>query len=115
MQSASDLEHLGICLHQRLIAGDLTVSAEIAELYLPIITSRLERVFPHLDDVHLVDTAAEDAILNYIARPTQYKPEKLGLEAYLVMSARWDLVNLINSQKKDFLIFYIHEIFADFI
>jgi hypothetical protein len=104
MRFVYDMEDPGLNLHQRLVAGDVTASAELAELFLPIITDRLARIFPQLDDVHMVDTAVEDALLNYIERPTQYKPEKLGLESYLVMSAKWDLVNLLDLQKKDFLI-----------
>jgi hypothetical protein len=104
MRFVYDMEDPGLNLHQRLVAGDVTASAELAELFLPIITDRLARIFPQLDDVHMVDTAVEDALLNYIERPTQYNPEKLGLENYLVMSAKWDLVNLLDLQKKDFLI-----------
>jgi hypothetical protein len=104
MHSANEMEDPGLSLHQRLVAGDLTASAELAELYLPIVTDRLERIFPHVDDAHLVDTAVEDAILNYIERPSQYNPEKLKLESYLVMSAKWDLINLLASQKKDLLV-----------
>jgi len=88
MCSANEMDDPGLNLHQRLVAGDLTASAELAELFLPIITDRLARIFPQLDDVCMVDTAVEDALLNYIERPTQYKPEKLRLESYLVMSAK---------------------------
>lgn len=104
MYSAHEMEDPGFSLHQRLVAGDLTASAELAELYLPIVTDRLERIFPHIDDTHLLDTAVEDAILNYIERPSQYNPEKLKLESYLVMSAKWDLINVLVSQKKDILV-----------
>ena len=104
MSSANKMDDPGLSLHQRLIAGDVTASAELAEFFLPIITDRLVRIFPQLDDVHMVDTAVEDALLNYIERPTQYKPEKLRLESYLVMSAKWDLVNLLDLQKKDYFI-----------
>lgn len=104
MHSAHEREDPGLSLHQRLVAGDLTASAELAELYLPIVTDRLERIFLHVDDAHLLDTAVEDAILNYIERPSQYNPEKLKLESYLVMSAKWDLINELASQKKDLLV-----------
>jgi hypothetical protein len=104
MHSAHEREDPGLSLHQRLVAGDLTASAELAELYLPILTDRLERIFPHVDDAHSLDTAVEDAILNYIEKPSQYNPEKLKLESYLVMSAKWDLINILASQKKDFFV-----------
>lgn len=104
MHSDDELEDPSFSLHHRLTAGDLTASAEIAELYLPIVTDRLVRIFPHVDDAHLLDTAVEDAILNYIEKPSQYNTEKLKLESYLVMSAKWDLINLLASQKTDSLV-----------
>jgi hypothetical protein len=104
MYSANELKDPGFSLHHRLIAGDLTASAEIAELYLPIVTDRLVRIFPHVDDAHLLDTAVEDAILNYIEKPSQYNTEKLKLESYMVMSAKWDLINLLALQKTDSLV-----------
>ncbi len=101
MQPDGDLAEVWSVLHQRLLEGDLTVSAEIADTFLPRVTRRLERIFPQLDDARMVDNAAEDAILNYLQRPAQYKPEKLNLESYLVMSARWDLINSLKKERKE--------------
>jgi hypothetical protein len=99
--SCSDpLEEAGKALHQRLLNGDVTAPAEIAELFMPVIIGKLHRGYPALDDPHLVDTAVEDALMNYFARPEQYDPAKLSLAGYLRMSANGDLLNLLKRAKK---------------
>ena len=90
----------GIALHQRLISGDRTVSAEIAELYLPILTNRLSKRFPATDGIHIIDTAVIDAILSYLQRPEQYRPEGMNLENYLFKSAWGDLLNALDSENR---------------
>jgi RNA polymerase sigma-70 factor (ECF subfamily) len=101
MHATDDTKEQGYQLHKRLIAGEITAPAEVAEFLLPIVTNRLSRVFPYLDDAHLVDTAVEDAILNYIEKPNKYQPERLSLESYMVMSAKRDLLNLLSQKKSD--------------
>ena len=99
--STSDpLDTAGNTLHQRLLRGDITATAEIAELYMPIIIYRLSRRYPNLDDPHLIDIAVEDALVNYFGRPEQYDPAKLGLAGYLRMSANGDLLNLLKEDEK---------------
>ncbi len=87
-------------LHQRLLAGDLTASAEIAEAYLFEIVENLRRKYPNLDDPHLIDTAVEDAFINYFNRPEQYNPQKSNLKKYLEMSAHGDLLNLLKREQR---------------
>ena len=82
-------------LHRRLLSGDLTASAEIAELLLPLIVHTLQGRYPRLHDPHLAETAADDAVLSYLRRPEQFDPSQLPLDRYLVMSARGDLLNLL--------------------
>lgn len=92
---------LGHDLHQRMLDGDVTAPARIAELFMPVVTRKLRRKYPNMNDPHLVDTAVEDAILNYFARPEQYNPVKLGLLGYLRMSAEGDLRNLLQGEEKE--------------
>ena len=93
------LEAAGRALHQHLLDGDVTATAEIAELFMPIIIGKLRRGYPSLDDPHLIDTAVEDALMNYFARPEQYDPARLSLAGYLRMSANGDLLNLLKREK----------------
>lgn len=89
-----------VALHQRLLAGDLTASAEIAETYLPRLIHYMGTHFPRIDP-HLVETATDDALMSYLQRPEQYDPGKLSLERYLRMSARCDLYNLLTESKRE--------------
>jgi hypothetical protein len=90
----------GLSLHDRLLAGELIASAQIAEKYLAGIVQYLQRKHPNLPDPHLAETAAIDAMLNYLGRPQQYNPAKASLEQYLRLSARGDLRNLIEQQRR---------------
>ncbi len=105
-----DTGQLDIRLHQRMLSGDVTVFAEIAEVALPLLTHRLSMKFPDLDDPHMVDTAVVTALLIYQKTPTQYNPNKLRLDQYLYMSARGDLLNFIKKQKKDMALVPLLEI-----
>jgi len=94
------LEQLGRVLHERVLDGDVTASAEVAEVLMPLTISRLRRSYHSLYDPHLVDTAVEDALMNYFSRPQQYDPAKSSLASYLYMSARGDLLNLLERDKR---------------
>ncbi len=86
-------------LHESLLAGDVTAPAEIAEAYLPPLIEYMRTRFPSVDPA-LVETAADDAILSYLQRPQQYDPEKMSLDRYLRMSARYDLRNQIETRRR---------------
>lgn len=87
-------------LHERLLAGDLTAPAEIADLYLSPLVHFLEYKLPVWADPHLAETAAIDAIINYLYSPQQYNPTKADLHQYLRMAAHGDLLNLIEQQSR---------------
>lgn len=95
------LKDVGYPLHQRLLDGDLTATAEIAESFMRPLYAKLYRRYPKLDDPHLIETAVEDALLNYFGRPQQYDPGRLNLFSYLRMSAEGDLRNLLSKHRKD--------------
>jgi hypothetical protein len=94
------LKAMGRVLHQRLLDGDITAAAEIAELFMPVVIDKLGRGYPSLDDPHLIDTAVEEALVSYFERPEQYDPAKLDLAGYLRMSADGDLRNLLKKEKR---------------
>lgn len=84
-----------LALHIKIMAGDVTASAELAELLLPVLTERLSKKHPTVFDPDLVDTAVTDALLNYLKDPSSYKPQKSSLIGYLFMSANGDLINYL--------------------
>ena len=97
-------------LHQRMLSGDVTAFAEIAEACLPTLTGRLTKKIPNLDDPNLVDSAVVDALMSYQKNPSQFDPNKLRLDQYLYMSARGDLLNLLEKHKKDKVLLSLTEI-----
>ena len=57
-------------LHGRLLDGDPTASAEIAELVLGPLTEGFKRAFPRVEETLITD-AVEDAILSYLKMPSR--------------------------------------------
>lgn len=97
--SADDVERrLGEELHNRLRAGDLTASEEIARLFFPRLVTLLRRSRLAAGNADLADTACADAMLSYLRRPEQFKPESLSLFSYLKMAAFGDLGNAVTSR-----------------
>lgn len=86
-------------LRDRLLAGDATVSNDVAYAYLDDLTDWLTYRYPreHPNDC---STAAQDAILEFIRRPTTYDPERQSLKTYLRMSADGDMKNLLRAEHR---------------
>ncbi len=97
-----DPDDAGPSLHDRLLAGDPTAFAQIAERYLSPLVARLRRKFP-ASDPDLIDHAVMDALLNYRDRPTQFDPTRRTLGGYLLMSARGDLLNSLHETRTNFV------------
>jgi hypothetical protein len=96
-----NLKIIGEVLHKRLLDKvDNQVSAEIAELFFPLLISALKASFRHLPDQHLIETAAEDTLLNYLNTPHIFTPSKGSLIGYLYLDAYWNLKNLAKKEKK---------------
>jgi RNA polymerase sigma-70 factor (ECF subfamily) len=87
-------------IHARLVAGDPTAPACLADAYLIPLVAQLETAYPHLQDEHLLDDAAVDALFNYAQRPGSFDPAKMDLFRYLLMSARGDLNNALDKEKR---------------
>jgi hypothetical protein len=88
-------------LHQRLLAHDPTSSADLAVAYLNLLIAWLAELAPKVPP-DLRSEAAEDALLALIRNPQSYSAQKQTLEAYLRMSARGDLLNLLRKERKHF-------------
>jgi RNA polymerase sigma-70 factor, ECF subfamily len=98
MPSKNETTDDSLHLHVKLISGDPTASTQIAEKHLPRLIMDLKRKFPQVED-HAVETAAEDALMNYLLHPNRFDPSRLPLHNYLRMSARGDLLNVLRRHK----------------
>ncbi|HYP25165.1 MAG TPA: hypothetical protein VE262_00480 [Blastocatellia bacterium] len=100
MSSQVNLRQLGERLHQRLLPGSsLTVTSEIAELFLPKLIKSLASEFKDVGDPHLVDMASADALMYYFEHPAKFDPSRSGLFTYLRLLARSRLLNSLGQQK----------------
>jgi RNA polymerase sigma-70 factor (ECF subfamily) len=89
----------GLALHLRLCDQDPTAPADVCGAYLGPVLAWLEGRSRH-PDPHLLQTAAEDALLAYVQRPQAFDPARLGLGAYLRMAAHRDLLNLLAKERR---------------
>lgn len=90
-------------IHNRILQGDPTAPAELAEQALPLVQSHLNRCPLDVKDSDLIDNAAIDALMAYIKNPASFKQDKRRLLGYLNMSAEGDLRNSLakaNRQRK---------------
>lgn len=86
-------------LHQRLLAEDPTAPNDLAEAYLEPLVAWLAKTDPRVPPEARIE-AAEDALLALIRNPRSYSAERQALEAYLRMSARGDLRNLLKKERR---------------
>jgi RNA polymerase sigma-70 factor, ECF subfamily len=100
MSNLDDINELGLQLHMQILAGDLLASSKIAELFLPLLSRGLHRKYHSLPDSQLAAAAAADAIMQYLANPPKFDPERGKLFSYLWMSAQGDLLNRIKQEKR---------------
>ena len=84
-------------LFSRLTADDPTAPADLCEYFLDELTSWLKEHNPAVDE-HICATAAEDALLSLIKKPTTFDPKKQSLRAYLHISGEGDLKNLLRTE-----------------
>jgi RNA polymerase sigma-70 factor, ECF subfamily len=95
-----DLRELGITLHRRLLnKADNRVTAEISEVFLPLLISDLRNRLPDLSDPHLVQTVAADTLITYFEHPERFDPGKRSLIGYLYMDAYGNLRNILKQQQ----------------
>ena len=92
-------QQAALALHQRLLAQDPTASNDLADAYLEMLVVWLRETDAAApEDVRM--EAAEDAVLALIRMPESYCPDKQTLKAYLRMSARSDLRNLLRKERR---------------
>lgn len=89
----------GESLHDRLIAGDPTAPALIAEQLLPPIHGSVSRYrAARFWDEQVINDAVVDAYLDYIENPGCFKPASGSLEAFLRLAAFRNLINFIDKE-----------------
>jgi hypothetical protein len=75
-----------------LLRRDPTAPSDLAATYLAPLVGWLRQTFPRDDDA-LLETIADDLVLDLAEYPERYDPDRLPLERYLRMAARGDLKN----------------------
>jgi RNA polymerase sigma-70 factor (ECF subfamily) len=86
-------------IHRRLVDRDPIAPSELADTYLPLLIERLKKKFKSVAEHEVMDAAA-DAILNYAEHPERFKPARLDLEGYVMMSAQGDLLNALARHRR---------------
>jgi hypothetical protein len=83
-------------LHRRLVDGDPMACAELYNRYTEDLIEDLAIQYNGIaaHDRDLVSSAVTDAVFDYIAHPTRYRPNEKNLKGYLRMSAVGNLLNL---------------------
>lgn len=85
--------------YQHLLRNNPTAFAEICEGILPHLVAFLQNQFPQ-QETHSVEMVAIDVLLKLRAEPKKYNPKKLSLAGYLRMSARSDMLNLLDKKRR---------------
>lgn len=85
-------------LHRRLLAQDPTAPNDAALYWLRRLYAALHRRNPTVSDSHLLEEAAETALLEYFKNPGRYDSTRLSLLSYLLMAADRDLKNLLQRE-----------------
>ncbi len=89
-----------LALHRRLLEGDPTAPADVADKLLQPLLTRLRHRYPNLTNETILYDSVVDAVLSYSERPGQFDPSKATLLGYLTMSAKGDVLNALARRKK---------------
>jgi len=85
--------------YQHLLRNNPTAFAELCERVLPHLVAFLQNQFPQ-QEAHNIEMVAIDVLLKFRAEPEKYDPQKLSLAGYLRMSARSDMLNLLDKKRR---------------
>jgi RNA polymerase sigma-70 factor (ECF subfamily) len=88
-------------LHNRLIAGDRTASAVLAQKLLPAVWSRLSRLRKRIRDAHIVESAMDLSIASYLRDPARYDPGRSPLVWFLAMDVAGDVKNELRRMRRE--------------
>ena len=99
MSSPIDRKRLGELLHQRLLSGDPTATAEIAEAFLQTLVKGLRKRFSRVKDDHFIQVAADDALIHLFEHPAKFEPARGELFTYLCLRASGYLLNSLRRER----------------
>jgi DNA-directed RNA polymerase specialized sigma24 family protein len=85
--------------HARVLAGDSVARTQVSEVLFELLRRRL-RAVKRVGDPHAVDTAAEDAVLIYLRRPSAYDQRRGDLVAWLLRIAVNRLRDIDRSRRR---------------
>lgn len=97
MRSLEPSAEEGLRLYHDLCNNIATAPADFAAAYLPPLLAWLQERNRRIPD-DFCEEAAHLAIVSFVQNPSRYDPNQLGVAAYLRMSARGDLRNLLQSE-----------------
>jgi len=100
--SEAELRQQALDVHQRLLHGDPTASADAADLLLDPVVARLRRKWPGPAFSDACHDAAVDVLVAYFTDPSRYQRDQSSLVGWLVMQAHGDLLNDYASKPKQF-------------
>jgi RNA polymerase sigma-70 factor (ECF subfamily) len=87
-------------LYQRLCDREPVAPSEFCELYLPLLMADRRWLLAGIRDEHMITDAAIRAVLSVAEHPEQYDPAQSKIMGYLRMSAKRDLINLLNAESR---------------
>lgn len=99
MSASSEINEKALKLHEDLLAGSLIATAQLAELLLPEISKALTRKFSNINDEHLIQTAANEAVLYYLKSPGKFDPIRGSLIGFVWQKAESTVKNLLKAKK----------------
>lgn len=100
--AGAHLQQQALVIHQRLLHGDPTASADAAGLLLGPLADRLCSKWPGPRYAEACHDAAVEVMVAYLAAPVRYDPARSALLTWLVMQAHCDLINAYNSPQQKF-------------
>ncbi|MCS6865850.1 MAG: hypothetical protein RMJ56_03255 [Gemmataceae bacterium] len=87
------------CLLESLRVGNPLAPHDIITKYLSLLVGYLQNKNPNLDE-HLLNTAAEEALLNFLLQPTTFDSQRSSFHRFLCMAAQADLKNLLEKERR---------------
>lgn len=88
-----------LALHARILAGDKPAMSAFARAVTDPLLMHLRIAFPGADEGVRI-TAAHDAVLKFLHRPSVYVPGRSSVAAYLRMAADGDLRNELAKERR---------------
>jgi RNA polymerase sigma-70 factor (ECF subfamily) len=87
-------------IHERMLNGDATASAELVESALKPLVRNLRKRYPGRVESDMVADAVTDALMGYLRDPMLFDRSKRGLFGFLLMAADGDLRNALAKRRR---------------